>query len=453
MTPEVRAPATGALLGTLAPVDPAAAAEAARVVQPLWALLPASARARYVRRAAVAMLDELDGLADRLADETGWPRAHLVVSELLPAVRGLRALAGDGPAALADRRLTPRSALLLGRRGLLLQAPAGIVGLRGPSASPWHGPAVEAAAALLAGNGVLLAAGAPLAAQRLRSVFLRAGVPGELLVPLPSTDALEDVCDRVADLSRPTRMGTLLVLRGAPRAAVVEAAVWAAFAGSGRHPAAAGRLVVTGSAAPGLIEAITHATAQLRVGDPRDPATDVGPLASFAALEQVEASAGGRRLALPGLDGPFYAPAVVASEAVFEAPPPGPVLAVVEADDQDAAIALAASGGREGVVSVWTGNREQGERIARGLPAAAVWVGRHSVPDPAVAVRLARHVAPRRLETRAARVPRTLRLPSAPDVVAAQAAFAEARHGRESRRWGALRRSAGAAWRAARRAS
>ena len=60
-----------------------------------------------------------------------------------------------------------------------------MIGLRGPSASPWAEPALEAAAALLAGNGVVLAAGAPLAAQRLRAVFLRAGVPGELLTVVP----------------------------------------------------------------------------------------------------------------------------------------------------------------------------------------------------------------------------------------------------------------------------
>ena len=88
----------------------AAARRAAAVVA-----APVAARARYIRRAAVAMLDELDDLALRLADETGWPRTQLVLSELLPAVRGLHALADDGPRALADRRLSPRAARLVGR--------------------------------------------------------------------------------------------------------------------------------------------------------------------------------------------------------------------------------------------------------------------------------------------------------------------------------------------------
>jgi len=394
---------------------------AAREAQPLWALLPPAARARYLRRAAVAMLDELDELADRLAGETGWPRSHLVVLELLPAVRGLHALAAEGPSALSDRRLNALTARVARRRSTQVQAPVGIVGLTGPSASPWHEPALEAAAALLAGNGVLLASGGPVAAQRLRGVFLRAGIPGELIVPV--TDA-GGACDRVVELAPPSRMGTLLVLRGAPRAAVVDAAVWAAFAASGRHPAAAGRLIVSRAAAPGLAEAIAEAAAKLRVGDPRDPATDVG--------EPV-------------------APTVTSSREAFDSPPPGPVLAIVETANDDEAIALAAAGGRDGVVSIWTADRERGERIARSLPAAAVWVGHHGVPAPPVSARLERYVAPKRLETRARRAAKALRLPTTPDVVAAQSALAEARHGRESRRWGALRRGAAALLRAARR--
>jgi acyl-CoA reductase-like NAD-dependent aldehyde dehydrogenase len=385
------------------------AAEAARIAQPLWALLPPSARARYIRRAAVAMLDELDELAGVLAEETGWPRAHVVVAELLPAVRGLHALADEGPPALADRRLSPRAALR--RRSVLIQAPVGIVGLAGPSASPWHEPALEAAAALLAGNGVLLAAGA--AAQRLRGVFLRAGIPGELVVPVGDLGA---ECDRVTRLPPPTRMGTLLVLRGAPRPAVVDAAVWAAFACSGQHPAAAGRLIVSRTAAPGLAEAIADAAAKL-------PSTDVG-----------------REL-----------PSVTTSREAFDSPPPGPVLAIVETANDDEAIALAASGGRDGVVSIWTTDRERGERVARSLPAAAAWVGRHGVPEPAVSMRLERYVAPRRLESRSRRATQPLRLPITRDVVAARSALAEARHGRESRRWPALRQGAAALLRAARR--
>ena len=203
--------------------------------QPLWSLVPVASRARYIRRTAVAMLDELDDLALRLADETGWPKSHIVL--LRAAARGARACTRSPPTGRARSptgacRRAPRCSP--GRSTRLVQSPVGVIGLRGPSASPWAEPALEAAAALLAGNAVILAAGAPLAAQRLRQIFLRAGLPGELLTTAaPPAAGLEAVCRRVADLPPPARLGTLLVLEGAPKDQLVEAALWAAFAGSG----------------------------------------------------------------------------------------------------------------------------------------------------------------------------------------------------------------------------
>ena len=184
---------------------PAAAIDldAARQAQALWALLPVAARARYLRRAAVALLDELDELTPRLADETGWPVSQLLVSELLPAARGLSALAADGPGALADTRLTSRARLLTGRSTRVVQSPLGLVGVRGPSASPFAEPLLETAAALLAGNAVILAAVVP----RLRAIFLRAGIPGELLTVAPQDADLEAVCRRVSTFRVPAAAG------------------------------------------------------------------------------------------------------------------------------------------------------------------------------------------------------------------------------------------------------
>jgi acyl-CoA reductase-like NAD-dependent aldehyde dehydrogenase len=65
--------------------------------QPLWALVPPAHRARYLRRAARAVLDDLDGLARLLAEESGQPRTEATLAELLPSVGGLHGLADVGP--------------------------------------------------------------------------------------------------------------------------------------------------------------------------------------------------------------------------------------------------------------------------------------------------------------------------------------------------------------------
>ena len=361
------------------------------VAQSLWSLVPVASRARYIRRAAVAMLDELDDLARVLAEATGWPRAHVVLSELLPAARGLHALADQGPRALADRRVIPRAAWLAGRSTRLVRSPVGVVGVRGPSASPWCEPVLETAASLLSGNAVLLAAGA---AGRVRGVFLRAGVPGELVTVIDAEGELEERCRRVVDLPPPNRLGTLLVLEGAPREQVIEAALWAAFGG---HATAAGRLVTVEGAVPGLLAALEQAAAQL------------------------EETIGPPEVVVTGPDDPrFLAPT-------------GSTLAVVEAPDADTAVRLASQGGRDAPISVWARDRAKGERVARRLPSPATWVGHYGEERPNVEARLARHAVLRQLEWRAPWAPQV------PHDVATRVALSELRHGRESRRWPALR--------------
>src|SRR5215212_11394530 len=161
------------------------AIDRAAAAQPLWALVAARDRARYLRRAAIALLDELEELADLLAAEAGQPRSEAMLAELLPSVGGLHGLASDGPGALADQRLGPVPALRAGRRSTLVQAPLGVVGIAGRDGAPWAGPLLEVAAALLAGNGVLLAPAAPRAAARMQNAFVRAGLPEELFQLAP----------------------------------------------------------------------------------------------------------------------------------------------------------------------------------------------------------------------------------------------------------------------------
>jgi acyl-CoA reductase-like NAD-dependent aldehyde dehydrogenase len=454
-------PSTGELLGVVDAAtaeDVAAAAALARRGQPLWASVPVAARAQALRRAAQAVLDEVDPLAELLARETGRPRTEVLLAELLPAVSGLHALADAAPRALADRRLGRPLAAAAGRRAALVQAPVGVVGLRGGAASPWREPLLEAAAALVAGNAVVLVPSARLAAAHLAGAFARAGVPEELVAVLhgpAAATALDDACDAVRDLDPPPGKGTMLVLAGAPVGPAVEGALWAAFAGAGRHPAAVGRVVVVPALAEPLAAGLAAGARRLRVGDPADPETEIGPLPSREVLVDVEAlvaaaeAEGAERLCggpvdVPGLPGAFFAPVVLRgvdpAARVLREPPPGPVLALVEAPDEAAAIALADDG--PGVVSVWAGDRARGERIARRLHAQLTWINEHGHAAAAAPVRLERYVRVRQLASQPPGLRSARRLPYDPSLIKARVAIARFAHGRESQRVSALRQGA-----------
>jgi acyl-CoA reductase-like NAD-dependent aldehyde dehydrogenase len=417
--------------------------------QPLWALVPAEGRAVYLRRTATAVLDELDSLADQLAREVGQPRTEALLAELLPSVGGLHDLADEGPGALSERRLGRIPALRAGRRSALLQAPLGVVGVRAGTASPWAGPVLETGAALLAGNGVMLAS--PVS-EPIRAAFVRGGVPEELIAAVAEGDDLIG-CANVLDTRPRENKGTMLVLDGAPLERTVSGALWAAFAGSGRHHGAVGRMVVVPSRVAPLAAALAEGARRLHPGDPRLADTEIGPLMSADQRDQVaelvEAAVAegatllcGGSLELP-TTGAFYAPAVLrgvpAGARILREPVPGPVLAMVEAGDEQDAIALAHG---SPAVSVWAGDRGHAERVARTLGAEVAWVNEHGHSIPGAAVLVANHVRPRRLESQPTRLRSARWLPYDPALVRAATASAQVIHGRESARLGVLRRGA-----------
>jgi acyl-CoA reductase-like NAD-dependent aldehyde dehydrogenase len=457
-------------------MDAADAARAAAGPQPLWALVPPAARARYLRRTAQALLDELDDLADVLATRAGVPRTEALLAELLPSVAGLGELADQGPEAVAGRRLGRNALLRLGRRAVLLHAPVGVVGIRGGDGSPWAEPVLEVAAALLAGNGVVLSAAVEEVGTRLTSALTRAGLPDGLLQLAPAADsaALAAACDRAIGTRLTGPKGAMLVLDGAPLDRTVSAALWAAFSRAGHGPASVGRIVCVPTVTEPLARALEAGARRLRVGDPRDPQTEVGPLGGPSSVEAIEAlvreaEAGGAVRLCGGPAGedrlaPIVLRSVPRDARVLREPVPGPVLALLEAGTEADAIDLARPARRAGAlsagdqasgaaptaggwagesapaISVWTGDRAHGERVARTLEAELTWVNEHGVAAPAPPVRIARHTAPRQLASMPAKLRSARWLPYDPALVRASETAARLRYGRESERLSVVRR-------------
>src|SRR3954467_877816 len=169
-------PATGELVGsvpTIVPEEVQGIVEEVARVQPAWAELPAKARAGYMRRAADALLDDIDEIAELLSAEQGKPRAESYTMELLPTVDALHWCAKQGPKILADEKIPMTQAFTLSKKGRFSYEPIGVVGVIAPWNYPWPIHFGGAGIAWMAGTGCVLtpAALTPLLGDRIRGVF------------------------------------------------------------------------------------------------------------------------------------------------------------------------------------------------------------------------------------------------------------------------------------------
>jgi succinate-semialdehyde dehydrogenase/glutarate-semialdehyde dehydrogenase len=311
-------PATGELLGSV-PMTPASGvlevvAQVAKV-QPLWALLRLEDRARYMRRMAQAIIDELDELRETIAREQGRPRTEVAALELLAAIDALKWVAQDGARVLGGRRVGVHRSLFLTKRARIAYEPYGVVGVIGAGSAPFAQPLGQIAGALLAGNGVVFkpALRACMAGERIARVLARAGLPEGLVrvvhggadvgielarAPVdkllftgsPSTGraVARECVSREKEVA--VELGgkdAMLVLSDAHVVRAAAGALWAGCAGAGQARGSVERVYAAPEVGERLVARLVAGARAMTVGDPSDPRAQVGPLASERRLAHV----------------------------------------------------------------------------------------------------------------------------------------------------------------------
>ena len=417
-------PATGELLGTVETITPEqvqGVVDDVAEVQPFWAQLSLADRARYMRRAADVLVEDMEEVASLLTREQGKPLAESYVMELVPTIDALHWCANAGPKILADERIPYPQAFLKTKRSHFSYEPLGVVGVIAPWNYPWSIPFGEVAIALMAGNGVVLkpASLTPLLGERIQKVFDDAGFPEGLVRTVHGGGAIGnalceastqkifftgsvDVGRRVGKVCAERLKGSVLELGGkdpqivcadADLANAVSGCVWGGFANSGQTCSGIERTYVVESVADRFLEGVRRETERLTVGDPLDWQTEIGPMVSADQADIVTElvddalSSGADRLTggpteVPGFSGRFIAPTVLAGvedemrimkEEIF-----GPVVPVIVVKDEAEAVERANDSNFGLGASVWTKDRAKGERIARRIESGMVWINDHS---------------------------------------------------------------------------
>jgi acyl-CoA reductase-like NAD-dependent aldehyde dehydrogenase len=382
----------------------------AKAAYPAWKALNPKDRANLMRRIATAIEKHSEELAQLEARNVGKPISD-ARGEVGMVVDVFNYYAG------APERLFGKTIPVAGGVDMTFREPLGVVALIVPWNFPLPIASWKVAPALAAGNTIVLkpAGLTPLTAVELGRIALEAGLPegvlnvlvgagrvvGERLVEHPDVAKVAftgstEVGKRIGALAAQSIKRVTLEL-GGKSANIVFAdadldkagasAPMAVFGNAGQDCCARSRILVERSALDRFMQALERSIKALRVGDPLDEKTEMGPLISADQRAKVASYLqDGARVAIRGSAptgaGYWFPPTVLspvantdraAREEIF-----GPIAVVIPFEDEAEAIRIANDTvyGLSG--SIWTNNAARAMRVARGLETGTISINSHS---------------------------------------------------------------------------
>ena len=404
-----------------ADVDRAVAAAAAAF--PAWARMQASARGRLLLRLADLIEANTDELATLESLDTGHPIRDSRNLDVPRTAATFRYFGG-----MADKVQGDVIPVEPGFLNYVLREPLGVVGM----IVPWNFPLMfcswKMGPALAAGNTVVMkpAELTPLSSLRVAELMVEAGFPpgvvnivpgpgrtvGEHLARHPgvrkiaftgSTETGRRIVEASAGNVKRVQLelggkGANIVFDDADIAAAVNGSAFAIFHNQGQACIAGSRLILDERIADDFIARFVELAGSIRIGDPLDPATEMGPLTSATHRDRVlryvdvaredggEILTGGTAPDDPSLAAGFYMrPTVVridpssrvCREEVF-----GPFVTVTTFRSEDEALAIAndVEYGLGG--GLWTRDISRAHRVARAIRSGMVWINSYKRVNP-----------------------------------------------------------------------
>lgn len=386
---------------------------------PQWSTLPVESRAQFLCALADRLTANQDILCETMINEIGAPRAwaeHNVVF----AVRILRRVAEQS-------MVLSRPEVIQTQQDIVSEAhrvPCGVsLGI-----APWNAPLIlgirAIAAPLLCGNTVLLKGNeiAPATFRLIGDAVREAGFPKDVvqvfLCPQEESECIVDaliehpvvrrvnftgstrVGRRIAELCAKHLKRPLLELGGQAPMVVLDdadlelaatAAVRGAYLNQGQICMSTERLIVHASVADALVGKINERRKALTVGDPSDPATDIGPVIGIGAAERLSGlvsdavSKGAQLIGGGGVRDAYFEPTLLdgveADMRLYSEETFGPVLSVTRVNTDQEAVTVANDSDYGLTASVFSSNMTRARTVATQIHSGICHINRCTVDD------------------------------------------------------------------------
>jgi len=418
-------PLDGSAIATIASASPNDVDEAVRRgdqarQEPSWREMLAHERARLLYRVGELITSNQEDLAQLQTRDNGKP---------ITETRALAASAASTFRYVAAALETLDESLPVSRGPyftMSVHEPLGVVGAITPWNSPLASDAQKLAPALAAGNAVVLkpAAWTPLVSLEIGRLIMEAGIPGGLISVLPGSGSVtgqalvehplvkkisftggtvtgRTVAHVAADKIMPVSLelggkSPTIIFDDADMDLAIRGVLYGIFSSQGQACIAGSRLFVQRSCYDDVVARLLQAVTRIRIGDPRDAATHMGPLITAAHRQAVDGYVrlaeseggkvvcGGKPLTGPGFDdGFFYPPTIITGlsnsartcqEEIF-----GPVLTVVAFNDDDDLIEQANDSVFGLACGLWTRDYKRAWIAARRIDAGTVWINTYKL--------------------------------------------------------------------------
>jgi 5-carboxymethyl-2-hydroxymuconic-semialdehyde dehydrogenase len=384
-----------------------------------WPTMPTRARARILFAVADAVEAREDRLAELESFDTGLPITQ-ARGQAKRAAENFRFFADLIVARGDDAYSVPGSQL-----NYVVRRPVGVAGLITPWNTPFMLESWKLAPALASGCPVVLkpAEFTPLSASLWPGIMADAGLPsgvfnlvngigedaGAALVGHPDVPLISftgetttgkvimrEAAENLKGLSMELGgKSPVVVFADCDLEAALDSTLFGVFSLNGERCTAGSRILVERAIYEEFCERYAERARRIVVGDPADPATEVGALVHPEHYERVlayvETGKGEGRLLAGGgrpeqlREGNYLAPTVFADvkpdARIFQEEIFGPVVAITPFDTETEAIDLA-NAVRYGLAGyVWTDNLKRGHRVAGAIEAGMVWLNSHNIRD------------------------------------------------------------------------